>query len=115
VDAYLAKFTWTRTCTSVGQLRMRKIRYSLGYAWTYQDVSVTFDPQHRLFVFTQMRSKTRKGKDHPKLDPVRRDAKILVGGRYHWSSGGIQAFAISSIDATFVYLSPSVRRHDFLL
>jgi hypothetical protein len=77
VDAYLSKFTWTRTCTSVGQLRMRKIRYSLGYAWAYQDVSVTFDSEHRQFVFKQIRSKTRKGKDQPRLDPVRRGAKNL--------------------------------------
>lgn len=77
MDAYLADFTWTRTCTSVGQLRMRKVRYSLGYAWTHQDVSVSFDPEHRQFVFTQIRSKSRKGKDQPKLDPVRRDAKNL--------------------------------------
>jgi len=77
VDAYLAGFTWTRTCTSVGQLRMRKIRYSLGYAWAHQDVSVTFEPDQRQFVFTQIRSETRKGKDQPKLEPVRRDAKNL--------------------------------------
>ena len=77
VDAYLAEFTWTRTCTSVGQLRMRNIRYSLGYAWAHQDVSITFDPDHRQFVFTQIRSETRKGKDLPRLAPVRRDAKNL--------------------------------------
>ena len=77
VDAYLADFTWTRTCTSVGQLRMRKIRYSLGYAWAHQGVSVIFDSEHRQFVFTQIRSKTRKGKSQPELDPVRRDAKNL--------------------------------------
>ena len=77
VDTYLADFTWSRTCTSVGQLRMRKIRYSLGYAWAHQDVSVTFDPDHRQFVFTQIRSETRKGKSQPILDPVLRDAKNL--------------------------------------
>ena len=77
VDAYLVKFTWFRTCTSVGQLRMRKIRYSLGAAWAHQDVSVTFDPQHRQFVFTQIRSKTRKGQEQPRLEPLRRDAKNL--------------------------------------
>jgi len=77
VDEYLATFTWIRTCTSVGQLRMRKIRYSLGYAWAHQNVSVTFDPEFRQFVFTQIRSETRKGKRQPKLDPVRRDAKNL--------------------------------------
>lgn len=77
VDHYLAEFTWTRTCTSVGQLRMRKVRYSLGYAWAHQDVSVTYDPKQRQFVFTQIRSETRKGKSQPKLDPVRRKAKNL--------------------------------------
>ena len=77
LDAYLSDFTWTRTCTSVGQLRMRKIRYSLGKAWAHQDVSVTFDPEQRQFVFTQIRSETRKGKSQPKLDPVRQDVKNL--------------------------------------
>jgi len=77
VDQYLAEFTWTRTCTSVGQLRMRKVRYSLGYAWAHQDVSVTYDPEYRQFVFTQIRSETRKGKSQPKLDPVQRKAKNL--------------------------------------
>jgi len=77
VDAYLTKFTWIRKCTSVGQLRMRKTRYSLGYAWAHQDVSATFDAENRQYVFTQIRSKTRKGKDQPKLDPVCRDVKNL--------------------------------------
>jgi len=77
VDQHLAHLTWTRTCTSVGQLRMRKIRYSLGYAWAHQDVSVTFDPVKRQFIFTQIRSKTRKGKEQPKLEPTRKDAKNL--------------------------------------
>lgn len=77
VDEYLAEFTWYRTTTSVGQLRMRKVRYSLGYAWAHQDVSVIFDPEKRQFVFTQIRSKTRTGKSQPKLEPVRRDVKNL--------------------------------------
>lgn len=77
VDAYLADFTWTRTCTSVGQLRMRKVRYSLGQAWAYQQVSIVFDSECRQFVFAQIRSETRKGKSQPKLDPVRRDPKNL--------------------------------------
>ena len=77
VDAYLAEFTWFRTCTSVGQLRMRNIRYSLGAVWAHQEVSVTYDPEHRQFVFTQMRSKSRKGQAQPQLEPVRRDAKNL--------------------------------------
>jgi len=38
---------------------------------------VTFEPDQRQFVFTQIRSETRKGKDQPKLEPVRRDAKNL--------------------------------------
>jgi hypothetical protein len=41
------------------------------------DVSVTYDPEHRHFVFQQIRSNTRKGKEQPKLDPVLRDAKNL--------------------------------------
>lgn len=77
VDAYLAGFTWTRTCTSVGQLRMRKIRYSLGQAWAHQNVSVTYDPAVRQFVFKQIRSETRKGKEQPELEPVRPDVKNL--------------------------------------
>jgi transposase len=77
VDAYLEEFTWTRTCTSAGQTRVRKERYSLGAAWAHQDVSVTYDPAHRQFVFKQIRSNTRKGKDQPKLEPVRRDVKNL--------------------------------------
>jgi len=77
VDAYLAGFTWTRTCTSVGQLRMRKARYSLGQAWAHQNVSVSYDPDVRQFVFKQIRSETRKGKEQPELEPVRRDVKNL--------------------------------------
>jgi len=77
VDAYLAEFTWFRTCTSVGQLRVRNIRYSLGAVWAHQEVSVTYDPEHRQFVFTQMRSKSRKGQEQTQLEPVRRDAKNL--------------------------------------
>ena len=77
VDTYLAEFTWFRTCTSVGQLRMRNIRYTLGYAWAHQEVSVTYAPDQRQFVFTQMRSKSRKGQAQPQLEPVRRDVKNL--------------------------------------
>ena len=77
VDAYLANFTWIRTATSVGQLRMRRLRYSLGKAWAGQEIATTFDPEHRQFVFTQVRAETRKGKNLPELDPVRRDAKNL--------------------------------------
>jgi len=67
VDAYLAEFTWLRTCTSVGQLHMRKVRYSLGAAWVHQEVAVTYDPEQRQFVFTQARSETRKGQEQPQL------------------------------------------------
>jgi len=77
VDAYLAAFTWTRTCTSAGQIRLRKVRYSLGAAWAHQEVSATYDPEPRQFVFTQIRSHTRKGQAQPQLEPVRRDAKNL--------------------------------------
>jgi transposase InsO family protein len=74
VDAYLAEFTWLRTCTSAGQLRMHKVRYTLGAAWAHQEVSVTYDPEHRQFVFTQIRSETRKGREQPQLEAERRDA-----------------------------------------
>jgi hypothetical protein len=77
VDAYLAEFTWFRTCTSVGQLRMRNIRYTLGAVWAHQEVAVTFDPEHRQFVFTQVRSQTSKGQEQPHLEPVRREVKNL--------------------------------------
>jgi hypothetical protein len=77
VDVYLAEFTWTRTCTSAGQTRVRKERYSLGAAWAHQDVSVTYDSEPRQFIFKQIRSNTRKGKEQPKLEPVRRNAKNL--------------------------------------
>jgi hypothetical protein len=40
-------------------------------------VSVTYDPEQRQFVFKQIRSHTRKGKEQPKLDPVRQDAQNL--------------------------------------
>jgi len=77
VDAYLAEFTWTRTCTSAGQIRVRKVRYTLGTTWAHQEVSVTFDPAPRQFVFTQIRAQTRKGKERLQLEPVRRDAQNL--------------------------------------
>jgi hypothetical protein len=77
VDEYLTEFTWYRRATSVGQVRVRKVRYSLGSAWAHQEVSVTFDPKKRQFVFAQIRSKMRKGKKQPKLEPVRRDVKNL--------------------------------------
>lgn len=77
MDAYLASFTWFRKATSAGQLRMRKLRYTLGKAWAHQEISITFDPEKRQYVFTQIRSETKKGKNMPKLEPVRRDAKNL--------------------------------------
>jgi hypothetical protein len=77
VDAYLAGFTWFRTATSVGQSCVGGLRYGLGQAWAHQNISITFDPEHRQFVFTQVRSETRKGKSLPELDPVRRDAMNL--------------------------------------
>ncbi len=78
VDTYLAEFTWIRTATMVGQVRMRNIRYSLGYAWAGQKVSVKYDPEKRQFVFRQIRSETRKGRSQSKLEPVRRDVNNLT-------------------------------------
>ena len=56
---------------------MRNIRYTLGMVWAHQEVAVTFDPTHRQFVFTQVRSQTSKGQEQPHLEPVRREVKNL--------------------------------------
>ena len=119
VDAYLSKFTWFRTCTSVGQLRMRNIRYSLGYAWAHQDVSVTYDPEHRQFVFSQVRSKSRKGQEQPQLEPVRRDAKNLSVEDITGLPRGAPEFTNSAVDVPAFHVSAPgefspTRGHDFL-
>ena len=77
MDAYLAGFTWYRKATTAGLLRLRKVRYTLGKAWAHQEISITYDPEERQYVFTQIRSETKKGKNEPKLESVRRDAKNL--------------------------------------
>ncbi len=44
-------------------------------AWAGQTVSVSFDPQPRQFVFTQVRPKSKRGQRQPELPPARLDAK----------------------------------------
>jgi len=77
VDAYLATFTWLRTATSVGQVSVGKHRYSLGQEWAEQPISVTFDPESREFVFTQVRAEAKQRR-LPELLPVRRKAHGLA-------------------------------------
>jgi len=60
--------TQVRTCTSAGQIRMRKVRYSLGTAWAHQDVSATYNQKQRQFVFQQIRSHPRKGITDTSID-----------------------------------------------
>jgi hypothetical protein len=76
VDAYLATFTWLRTATSVGQVSVGKHRYSLGQEWAEQTISITFDPESREFVFTQVRAEAKQRR-LPELLPVRRKAQGL--------------------------------------
>jgi hypothetical protein len=77
VDTYLAARTWIRTVSDVGQVSLDGQRYGLGTAWAGQTVDVSFDPEHRQFVFTQVKPKTQRGKRQPELPPVRLDAKGL--------------------------------------
>ena len=77
VDKYLADRTWTRTVSEVGQVSLGGHRYGLGKAWAGQTVSISFDPEQRQFVFTQVKPKTKRGQRLPDLSPVHRDAKSL--------------------------------------
>ena len=52
VEAYLTQFTWLRTVNSHGQLSLGSHRYGLGRAWADHTVSIRFDPDQRVFVFT---------------------------------------------------------------
>lgn len=53
VDAYLATFTWERKVGQTGQITIggRHQRYSVGRAYTRQQILVRFDPADRHFVF----------------------------------------------------------------
>jgi hypothetical protein len=77
VDAYLAELALVRKATSMGQVKVRNIRYSLGQAWAHQKVLVRFDPEKRQYVFSQIRSEGRKGREQPTLEPVRQDPRNL--------------------------------------
>ena len=77
VDDYLATRTWQRTVSEVGQVSLGGQRYGLGVAWAGQTVSVSFDPEQRQYVFTQVKPETKRGKRQPDLPPVHLDAKGL--------------------------------------
>jgi hypothetical protein len=77
VDKYLADRAWTRTVSEVGQVSLGGHRYGLGKTWAEQTVSISFDPEQRQFVFTQVKPKTKRGQRLPDLLPVRREAKDL--------------------------------------
>lgn len=78
VDDYLAKQTWIRTVSQVGQVSLGSHRYGLGIAWAGQTVTVHFDPEQRQLVFTQVRPETKRGHRLPELPPVRRNAQGLT-------------------------------------
>jgi len=77
VDQYLATQTWVRTVSEVGQVSLGSHRYGLGIAWAGQTVSICFDPEHRQFVFMQVKPKTKRGQCQAELLPVCVDAKGL--------------------------------------
>jgi hypothetical protein len=77
VDDYLATRTWIRTVSEIGQVSLGSQRYGLGKAWVGQTVSISFDPQQRQFIFTQVKPKTKRGKPQSELPPLRLDAKGL--------------------------------------
>ena len=77
VDDYLATRTWIRAVSDVGQVSLGGQRYGLGIAWAGQTISISFDPEPRQFVFTQVKPKTKRGKRQPELSPVRLEAKGL--------------------------------------
>jgi len=77
VAEHLATRTWIRSASEVGQVSLGGQRYGLGAAWAGQTVSISFDPEQRLFVFTQVKPKTKRGKRRPELPPARLDAKGL--------------------------------------
>jgi hypothetical protein len=77
VDDYLVTQTWIRTVSAVGQVSLGSQRYGLGTAWAGQMVSISFDPEHRQFVFAQVKPKTKRGQHLPELLPVHLDVKGL--------------------------------------
>jgi hypothetical protein len=77
VDDYLATRTWIRRVSEVGQVSLGSQRYGLGTDWAGQTVTISFDPEQRQFVFTQVKPETKHGKCQPELPPARLDAKGL--------------------------------------
>ena len=78
VEAYLARKTWIRTVSQVGQVTVGNHRYGLGIAWAGQTVSIRFEAPQRQFLFTQVKSPTKYGRTPPQLDPIGLDIQGLT-------------------------------------
>jgi hypothetical protein len=78
VDAYLAKKTWIRTVSQVGQVILGNHRYGLGVVWVGQTVSIRFEAQQRQFIFVQVKPHNQRGCNQPELDPIGLDAQGLT-------------------------------------
>lgn len=70
IHAYLAKLTWIRSASQVGQVTLGGYRYGLGSAWAGQTVSIHFDAHSHQFVFTQLRPQTNRRPTLTQLAPV---------------------------------------------
>jgi hypothetical protein len=77
VDKYLAERSWIRTVSEGGQVSLGSHPYGLGKAWAGQTVSISFDPEQRQFMFTQVKPKSKRGQRLPDLPAARLDAKGL--------------------------------------
>ena len=60
VETYLARFTWERTVSKVGQIDLGGYRYSAGRSWSRQRLSIRFDPKTRELVFSQGETEIRR-------------------------------------------------------
>jgi transposase-like protein len=77
VEAYLARHSWLRLVSQVGQVLLGGYRYGLGVAWAGQTVSIHFEAATREFVFTQLRPERKRNPRQPELAPVRLAAQGL--------------------------------------
>lgn len=77
VEAYLAKQTWVRVVSQVGQVSLGGYRYGLGVAWAGQTVTIQFKASARQFVFTQIRPEHNRRLRQIELAPVRLAAQGL--------------------------------------
>lgn len=60
VDTYLARFTWERIVSKVGQIDLGGYRYGVGRAWSRQRLSIRFDPTTRQLVFSNGETAIRR-------------------------------------------------------